>query len=76
MMAGPRLICGIDRAVSEQGGLKPVVDALPDAPAQLDDRVEEDLLPPAALPGSGRGQRPHGGERRHNRVADQLSTAA
>ena len=76
MVAGPRLICGIDRAVSEHGGLKPVVDALPDAPPQLDDRIEEDLLPPATLPGGGRGQRPHSGDRRHNRVADQLNAAA
>ena len=76
MVAGPRLICGIDHAISEHGGLEPVVDALPDAPPQLDDRIEENLLSPAALPGGGRGQRAHSGERRHDRVADQLSAVA
>jgi hypothetical protein len=29
------------------------VDTLPDAPPQLDDGIEEDLLPPAALPWGG-----------------------
>jgi hypothetical protein len=76
MVPGPGLVRGIDRAVSEHGGLEPVVDTLPDAPPQRDDRIEEDLLSPAALPGSGRGQRPNGGDRRHDRVADQLGTAA
>ena len=75
-MAGPRLVGGIDRAVGEHRGLDPVVDALPDAPAQRDDRIEEDLLPPLALPGGGRGQRAHRGDRRHDRIADQLGAAA
>jgi hypothetical protein len=74
MAAGPRLIRGIDRAVGEHGSLHPVVHALPDAAAQLDEGIEEDPLPPAALLGSGRGQRAHGGDRRHDRVADQLGT--
>jgi hypothetical protein len=76
MTAGPRLIGGIDRAVSEHGGLDPVVDALADAPAQRDDRIEENLLAPLTLPGGGRGQRAQRGDRRHDRVADQLGTAA
>ena len=76
MIAGPRLIRGIDGAVSERGGLEPVVHALPDAPAQRDGRIEEDLLSPAALPGSGRGQRAHAGDRRYDRVADQFGIAA
>ena len=76
VIAGPRLIRGIDGAVSERGGLEPVVHALPDAPAQRDGRIEEDLLSPAALPGSGRGQRAHAGDRRYDRVADQFGIAA
>ncbi len=76
MAAGSRLIRGIDGAVGEDSGLHPVVHALPDTPAQFDGRVEEDLLPPAALLGGGRAQRAHGGDRRHDRVADQFGTAA
>jgi len=56
------------------GALRRHVIMPADTAAQLDDRIEEDPLPPAALPGSGRGQRAHGGDRRHDRVADQLST--
>jgi hypothetical protein len=51
MPDAPPLVLGVDLAVGKDGGLEPVVDALPEAPADLDDRVEENLLAPAAPPG-------------------------